>query len=142
MEENTPEPQLDEKQQKAFGLAKRSAKQVLRRRFRVLRLVRDAYAKLFSNEQALTKVREDLGVMLRLSKSWAKREYRHVPWKSLLYAVAAIVYFVNPIDLIPDAIAGLGFVDDVAVIGAVVAAIRNDLEQFLSWEQDARQLEE
>lgn len=140
--EDTPEAQLDKKQQKAYGLAKRSAKQVLRRRFRVLRLVRDAYAKLFSHEKAVEKVREDFGVMLRLSKSWAKREYRHIPWKSLLYAVAAIIYFVNPIDLIPDAIPGIGFIDDVAVIGAVVNAIRGDLEQFLHWEEDAKQLEE
>ena len=129
-----PEARLSERQARAFSVAKRAAQQVIRRRLRVLHLVRDAYGKLFKKEEALGKVKDDLLVMMRMARSWARREYRSVPWKSLLYVVAAIVYFVNPVDLIPDVIAGLGFVDDVAVIGAVVAAVRNDLDAFTGWE--------
>ena len=132
----TPEPELPPRQRKAFALARRAAAQVLQRRFRLLKLVRDAYTKLTRHENALTKVKDDLGVLLRLSRAFATRQYRSVPWRSMLYAVAALVYFVNPADLLPDVLVGLGFVDDAAVIAAVVGAIKNDLEAFRSWEAD------
>jgi uncharacterized membrane protein YkvA (DUF1232 family) len=37
--------------------------------------------------------------------------------------LAAIAYFILPIDLIPDMIAGLGFADDAALITAVVGLV-------------------
>ncbi len=121
-------------QNPAFALARRAAVRVMRRRARLFRLVRSAYARLARHEQALAWIRDDLRTLLRLARTWARREYRAVPWRSVLYAVAALLYFVNPVDLIPDALAGIGFVDDVAVVGAVVRAIRADLERFRRWE--------
>ncbi|HET6569056.1 MAG TPA: YkvA family protein [Rhodothermales bacterium] len=120
---------------KAFSIAEQSARKVLRRRLRVLYLAKDAYQKLAGEGDALGHARTDLTLMLRLARAWARREYQAVPWKSLLYAVAAIIYFVNPVDLIPDALAGIGFIDDVAVITTVVGAIRKDLDAFRYWEQ-------
>ena len=38
--------------------------------------------------------------------------------------VGALAYFVAPIDLIPDVVAGLGFADDAAVLVAVIASVR------------------
>jgi uncharacterized membrane protein YkvA (DUF1232 family) len=35
----------------------------------------------------------------------------------------AIAYFVLPIDLVPDVIAGLGFTDDAAVVAAVLGTV-------------------
>ncbi len=117
-----------------FALARRAAARVMQRRVRLLRLVRSAYARLARHEAAMARDEDDLPTLLRLAGRWARREYRAVPWRSVLYAVAALLYFVNPVDLIPDALAGLGFVDDVAVVGAVVNAIRKDLERFRRWE--------
>ena len=37
--------------------------------------------------------------------------------------LAAIAYFILPVDLIPDMIAGLGFADDMALITAVVGLV-------------------
>ena len=45
-----------------------------------------------------------------------------------------IIYFVSPLDLIPDAIPVLGYIDDAAVLSLVMAAIRSDLEKFQEWE--------
>ena len=135
------ESRLTKSQRRAFDLARKAAQDVLRRKFRLLNLVRDASRKLINNEPSLKRVREDLRVLMRLARSWARREYRALPWKSILYAVAALVYFVNPVDLIPDALVGIGFVDDMAVVAAVVRAIRDDLEQFMAWEGDTPALD-
>ena len=42
--------------------------------------------------------------------------------------LAALAYFVMPVDAIPDVIAGVGFTDDAAVIAAVVALLRTNLK--------------
>lgn len=67
-------------------------------------------------------------------RGWATREYTEIPWKTLLYAVAALAYFVNPLDAVPDALFMLGLVDDVAVVTAVVSALHDDLQAFSLWE--------
>ncbi len=41
--------------------------------------------------------------------------------------IGALVYFVAPIDLIPDVVVGLGYADDAAVLAAVIAAVRKYL---------------
>lgn len=108
---------------------------VLRRRFRVLRLLKKAYVKLGIHDDAMGRVREDFGTMMRMTKAWALREYRTVPWKSLVYIVGAIIYFVNPIDVIPDVLGAIGFIDDAAVAAAVIRAVQAQLDAFREWEE-------
>lgn len=126
---------MSPRQQKAFEVARKAAAQVIQRRLRLLRLVRDGFLKLSANENAMARVREDLRTLLRIARAWARREYHQIPWKSLMFSVAAIVYFISPVDLIPDALAVLGFLDDVAVITAVTKAVRTDMERFQVWER-------
>ncbi len=132
-----PESRLSPGLRRAFTTSQRAAKHVLRRRFRLLRLLKTAYAKHGIQSDAMGRVREDFSTMLRMTRAWTFREYRTVPWKSLVYIVGAIIYFVNPIDLIPDVLAGIGFVDDAAVIAAVVRAVHDQLETFRQWEETA-----
>jgi len=42
--------------------------------------------------------------------------------------LAALAYFVMPVDAIPDVIAGLGFTDDAAVFAALMAIIGKNLK--------------
>jgi uncharacterized membrane protein YkvA (DUF1232 family) len=46
----------------------------------------------------------------------------------------AILYFVSPIDLIPDWLPLAGFVDDAAVILFVIRQLKQDIDGFLAWE--------
>ncbi|EKF41803.1 hypothetical protein NA8A_14339 [Nitratireductor indicus C115] len=41
--------------------------------------------------------------------------------------LAALAYFVLPIDLVPDFLLGFGFTDDMAVIAAALNAVRNNI---------------
>jgi uncharacterized membrane protein YkvA (DUF1232 family) len=133
--DTSKELQLDPDHRAAFGLAQQAASRVLRRRTRLLRLVARSVKKLSRNRDALERAQHDLRALIRLANAWAHRQYHNVPWRSILYATAALVYFVNPIDLIPDALLGIGFVDDLAVLSAVVRALRKDLTAFRTWEQ-------
>jgi uncharacterized membrane protein YkvA (DUF1232 family) len=48
--------------------------------------------------------------------------------------IAALNYFVDPFDLIPDEIPFLGFVDDATVIEFAVTRTRQTLDDFMTWE--------
>lgn len=122
--------------QRAFRRSVQAASKVMRRRFKVLMLVRKSYRRLDVHASAVDRLAGDLRALLRLTKAWATGRYRQVPWKSMLFAIAGIVYFLNPIDLIPDALIGIGFIDDAAVIAGVVKAIHNDLRAFERWEAE------
>lgn len=43
--------------------------------------------------------------------------------------VAALAYFVTPIDLIPDFIAGLGYTDDAAVLAAAMGLVSGNIRE-------------
>lgn len=72
--------------------------------------------------------------LIRLLRSYASGQYRNVPAKSLVLIVAGILYFVMPIDVIPDFVIGLGFLDDAAVLAWVVSSVRTVISDFEKWE--------
>lgn len=112
-----------------------AARRVLRRRFRVVLLIRDAYTHLETNASALTAVWDDVRAALRLLVAWVQRSYRQVSGTSLVLLVAALIYFVTPVDIIPDTLGALGFVDDIAVIETAIEATRAELDRFRAWEE-------
>lgn len=116
---------------------KTAAAHVLQRRFRVVMLVRNAYDRMTSHSDVLSAVWTDLRTMMRLLLRWVDRSYRRVSWTPLILIVGALLYFVLPVDLIPDALGALGFVDDVSVITMVVRRVRDELERFRNWERRA-----
>lgn len=72
---------------------------------------------------------------LRLIRAYANGSYRDISWQSLLILVASIVYFVMPVDLVPDFILGLGLLDDAAILAWTLRTLNQDLQRFLAWEQ-------
>lgn len=50
------------------------------------------------------------------------------PTRARAVLLAALAYFVMPVDWIPDFIVGFGFTDDVAVLWAAIGAIRANLK--------------
>lgn len=111
-----------------------SAQTVVERRFRILLLIRDAYARLANDSPALQSVLSDLSAMLRLLYAWANASYQRVPWPALMMVAGAVGYFVLPLDLIPDVLGPIGLMDDAAIIASTVQTVRGELERFRQWE--------
>jgi uncharacterized membrane protein YkvA (DUF1232 family) len=55
--------------------------------------------------------------------------------KTLGLIVLGLVYFVTPIDIIPDFMPILGFTDDLSVILAVFNSVKHEVTDFLNWEK-------
>jgi uncharacterized membrane protein YkvA (DUF1232 family) len=101
-------------------------------------LARGAYHRAHEHRKGpLARVWDELMTFLRLIKAWASGEYRQAPWKSIALVIGAILYFVSPIDAIPDFIPILGFADDAFIIAFVMRAIRKDVRAFREWESIA-----
>jgi uncharacterized membrane protein YkvA (DUF1232 family) len=61
-------------------------------------------------------------------------KYRKAPWRTGIMLVMFTVYLLVPLDFILDAIPVLGYVDDAAVFGVLLAAAKRDVDKFLEWE--------
>jgi uncharacterized membrane protein YkvA (DUF1232 family) len=75
-----------------------------------------------------------LMVMIRLVRAYASGRYREIPWQSLVTIVVAVLYFISPVDFIPDFLPIVGYLDDAFVIGLAVRAVKEDLDTFMQWE--------
>jgi uncharacterized membrane protein YkvA (DUF1232 family) len=51
------------------------------------------------------------------------------PTKARGIILAALAYFVLPLDIVPDFIAGFGFTDDIAVLSIAIATVRSSLAE-------------
>ncbi len=79
--------------------------------------------------------------MLALPWAWAKGDYSGVSNANLVVIVGAVLYFLTPIDLVPDFVPVAGFVDDASVIAWAVAAVKEELAKFKAWQGSAEPAE-
>lgn len=70
----------------------------------------------------------------RLIRSWLNGSYRVMPWGTLFVLLLVGIYAVNPFDIIPDFIPGVGVIDDAAMLGFLVRSIMKDVQRFKEWE--------
>jgi uncharacterized membrane protein YkvA (DUF1232 family) len=121
-----------------FDMALNQASRILGRKKRLVMLIARLGTKLRDVKWSEIKgenVKEKFFVIGRLIKAYSLGQYRQIPWKPLLLITAAVIYFISPLDLIPDVIPGLGFTDDVGILLTVYNSIHGELEKFLTWEK-------
>ena len=84
----------------------------------------------------LAGVFDSISSSFRLLKAYAGGEYRQISLESMVLIVTSIIYFVMPIDVVPDFILALGFVDDAALLAWTFRTVAGDIEEFIEWEKD------
>ncbi len=78
----------------------------------------------------------DIPILVTMVKAYVNKEYTTIPVASIVSIVAGLLYFISPIDLIPDFIPVAGYLDDAVVIGIVVKMIHSDVENFKEWQKE------
>ena len=87
------------------------------------------------------RVRDDLNLLLGLCAAWWRGEYRAVGRQALLSVVAALLYFLAPLDMVPDWLPGAGLLDDLAVLTWVMRTWAAELDAYRAW-REARPAEQ
>ncbi len=100
---------------------------------------------VISNEKAFEEKRSKLNpkkffmlfkqvkLGFEMLKDYKKKNYKNVPWKAIAVITTAIVYFVNPLDLMPDFLGVIGFTDDAIVLAFVFNSLRDELIKYCQW---------
>lgn len=86
-----------------------------------------------SKHYRMGNLRDDLYLLQALCMAYWRGEYRAISAKSMVSVVAGLLYFVSPIDLIPDWLLGVGMLDDIAVLTWVMKNLNSELNAFRAW---------
>ncbi|WP_026695118.1 YkvA family protein [Peribacillus kribbensis] len=127
---------LDKKYEKVFRRFLPKASHYTDNKDKVFVLLKEAAVKASAEKGNLGEAWESLQLLFQMVRSWLKGEYQ-IPKKSLVTILAAILYFVIPIDTIPDFILGFGLIDDAAVIGFAVKKVMGELDNFKLWKESS-----
>lgn len=78
----------------------------------------------------------DLAVLCSMIRAYAKKQYTDVSIATILLSIAALIYVVNPMDIVPDFMIGIGQLDDAAAIVLVLQMIQMDLNKYKKWQEE------
>jgi uncharacterized membrane protein YkvA (DUF1232 family) len=116
-----------------FNRALEQARELFGNREKLVNTLDNAFRKV-------TEIEDDEGSMkglvtkvklfLRMIRAYIQGEYREVPVKTMLIILAGILYFLNPFDLIPDFVPGIGYLDDISILLWVFNSLEKDINKF------------
>lgn len=80
---------------------------------------------------------EDIPLLCMCVNDYVKKRYKEIPLASVLTIAGALLYLVNPLDVIPDCIPVIGYLDDGFVFRIALRAVHNDLNAYKEWKGSA-----
>lgn len=123
-----------------FKAATRKAGKYVGGGLTILELLREAMTK--ANTVAGTEnkgtgqlILEKITTLSRMVKAYFSGEYRIVPWGSIVKIITVLIYFVSPIDVIPDFLPIIGLTDDLALTLWLFTSLKEDFQNFEAWER-------
>lgn len=83
----------------------------------------------------LKRFSADIRLMFGMIRDYWNGSYRDVPWKSIAAIAGALIYVLNPLDVIPDLLIGIGFLDDAGVVALCLKLVESDLHRYAAWKE-------
>ena len=114
---------------KMFG---KKAKEYAGDKEKTSKLLRDAAKKandLEKKKGPLEEIWDNIQLLFGMVKDWISGEYKEIPVGSIVVIIMGLLYFVSPVDIIPDFIPG-GLVDDALVLGLVIKQVKSDIDKY------------
>lgn len=96
---------------------------------------RDEIEEKFRTNGPLGKFFNDFKLLFSIIQDYIKGNYRKIPYYSIAAIAAALIYVLTPIDLIPDFIPIIGYIDDAMVVAACLRLIEQDLYEYREWKK-------
>lgn len=96
----------------------------------------DAIEDRFRDNGPLRRLLDDGRLLLALMRDTWQGRYQQVPWWTVSGAAFTLLYVLNPMDLVPDALPIVGVLDDAAVVSACLVLLEQDLYDYRQWLRD------
>ena len=81
---------------------------------------------------------KNIPTMVSMVRSYLRGNYTKIPKRTILAIVSALIYFLSPIDVVPDWIPLLGQLDDAIVIASCWNLGNKDVEDYRQWKKASR----
>jgi uncharacterized membrane protein YkvA (DUF1232 family) len=127
------------KENKNFKKALENTENIIEDKNRVDSILQKSIKKLTNVKNKSKEFKDNLGVAISLVKDWTMGNYKEVPKRTIMYIIAALIYFIMPIDIIPDFIFKFGFLDDIAVLNFVLSSFVEDIENYKNYKELEKQ---
>lgn len=88
----------------------------------------------------LVEMRETIFLFFQMLRDFFTGRYRNFSIKTSIKLLAALLYFLLLVDLIPDFFAVIGLTDDAAVIAWVLNSISKDVKKYKLWKEKEQQI--
>ena len=80
---------------------------------------------------------KNIPTMVSMVRSYLRGNYTKIPKRTILAIVSALIYFLSPIDVVPDWIPLLGQLDDAIVIASCWNLVNKDVEDYRQWKKES-----
>lgn len=84
---------------------------------------------------ALHRFWQDVRLSLELVRDYRAGRYRSIPSWAIAAVAFGLLYLIDPLELVPDVIPVVGYLDDVAVIALVLHLVKAELARYAAWRQ-------
>lgn len=114
------------------------ATKLLGKPFKIVTILNETADKLASKESKDNKFKQLFDVALtlvRLVRAYVSGDYRDISTSTVISGLAVLLYVLSPIDLIPDFIPVVGFLDDLSLISWFLGKFQGEITKYRDWEQ-------
>jgi uncharacterized membrane protein YkvA (DUF1232 family) len=129
----TPAKKTSLSRKEAEAVIRKEAKHVTQKDLEKVLSKSEDIRRKFERGGPLGKFIDDFKLLIAVIQDYWKGKYREVPFWTVAAIVCALLYVLNPLDLIPDVIPVIGYLDDAAVVAACLALVRQDLHNYKEW---------
>jgi uncharacterized membrane protein YkvA (DUF1232 family) len=84
---------------------------------------------------ALGQYLEEIPLLCNMVLDYIKKRYDKFPRTSIITITAALLYFLSPVDILPDFVVGLGFIDDAFIIKLALDGVHHDISEYKKWKE-------
>lgn len=126
-----------------FSLFLGRATKLLGKPIKVLTILNEAADKLADQNSKDNKFKQLFDVALtlvRMVRDYVKGDYREIQASTIVSGVAVLLYVISPLDLVPDFVPVLGFLDDLAIISWFIGKFKTEIDHYRTWEKTTASL--
>lgn len=84
------------------------------------------------NNETLREYMNNIKNYFMMLKDFVTGKYKNIPVGTISAIIGTLLYVLSPVDLIPDLIPVVGFLDDAAVLALCVKLTQYDVDQYLN----------